>query len=447
MMKVSPLFTDLYELTMFYAYLESGKREWASFELFVRELPKNRNYLVFSGLREVVELIENFSFSKEDIDYLYSLKLFPDWFLDFLKEFKFSGNVYSMREGEIFFQNEPVLRIEAPIYEAQLLETAVMNQIHVSSLISTKAARIFSVSGGKALADFSLRRTHGSDAGLKVARNSYLAGFSATSNVLAGKIYGIPVVGTVAHSFIMSFESEEEAFRAFLKAFPEKGVLLIDTYDTIEGAKKAVKVSKEMGVNLKGVRLDSGNVVELAKEVRKILDEAGFKEAKIVVSGGLDEYAIAEILREGAPVDAFGVGTKFGTSADSPYIDFVYKLVEYDGKPVMKLSPGKRMYPGRKQVFRKEREDVVAVFGEKLEGEPLLEKVIENGKTVRELPSLKESREFFLSRFSELPEEIKDIYRKAEYPVRPSEKLRELYKSLERKLMEEEVEESQGSDD
>lgn len=446
-MRSSPLFTDLYELTMLYAYLENGKKEWASFELFVRELPKNRNYLVFSGLNDVVELIENLRFSKDDIDYLYSLNLFPDWFLDFLKEFQFTGNVYSMREGEVFFQNEPVLRVEAPIYEAQLLETAVMNQIHISSLIATKAARIFSVSRGRGLSDFSLRRTHGFDAGMKVARNSYLAGFNSTSNVLAGKVYGIPVVGTVAHSFIMSFESEEEAFRAFLKAFPQKAVLLIDTYDTVEGAKKAVKVSKEMGVKLRGVRLDSGNVVELSKEVRRILDGAGFTETKIIVSGGLDEYRIDEILKEGAPVDAFGVGTKFGTSADSPYIDFVYKLVEYDGKPVMKLSPGKRMYPGRKQVFRGKGEDTVSLFDEKLGGEPLLEKVIENGKLVKKLPKLNESREFFLRRFSELPNEIKDIHRKVEYPVHVSEKLKKLYESLERELEEEEIEGAENNND
>ncbi len=427
-MRTSPLFTDLYELTMMNAYLKAGKTEWASFELFVRELPKNRNYLVFAGLNDVVELLQDYRFKSEDIDYLYSLKLFPDDFLDFLKEFRFTGNLYTMREGEIFFQNEPVLRVEAPIYEAQLFETAIMNQVHISSLIATKAARVFSVAEGKKLADFSLRRTHGFDAGMKVARSSYLAGFDATSNVLAGKVYGIPVVGTVAHSFIMAFESEEEAFRAYLEAFPNNGILLVDTYDTIEGIKRAIRVAKEMGVPLKGIRLDSGDVVELSKIARKLLDEAEFKETKIIVSGGLDEYRIKEILERGAPVDAFGVGTKLGTSADSPYIDFVYKLVEFNGKPVMKTSSGKKMYPGKKQVFRNEDCDVVGVFGEELPGEPLLEKVMENGKTIKELPTLKEAREYFLDRFSKLPDEIKRIDRKIEYPVKISEKLKELYR-------------------
>lgn len=429
-MRTSPLFTDLYELTMMNAYLKAGKRETASFELFVRKLPKNRNYLVFSGLKEVVELLQDFKFSSEDIDYLHSLNLFPDDFLDFLKEFRFTGNLYAMREGEVFFHNEPVLRVEAPIYEAQLFETAIMNQVHISSLIASKAARVFSVSRGKKLADFSLRRTHGFDAGLKVARNTYLAGFDSTSNVLAGKLYGIPVVGTVAHSFIMAFESEEEAFRAYLKAFPNHGVLLVDTYDTVEGVKKAVRVAKETEVPLKAVRLDSGNVLELSKIARKILDEAGFTDTKIIVSGGLDEYRIDEILKAGAPVDAFGVGTKVGTSADSPYIDFVYKLVEINGKPVMKTSTGKRMYPGRKQVFRNEGYDTVGVFGEELSGEPLLEKVMENGELLKELPSLKESREYFLSRFSKLPNEIKNIYESVEYPVRISSNLENLYRKV-----------------
>ncbi len=428
MMKTSPLFTDLYELTMMNGYLKAGKTEWAAFELFVRKLPKNRNYLVFAGLNDVVELLQDYRFSESDIDYLYSLKLFSDDFLDFLKNFRFTGKLYAMREGEIFFQNEPVLRVEAPIYEAQLFETAIMNQVHISSLIATKAARVFSVAKGKKLADFSLRRTHGFDAGMKVARSSYLAGFDATSNVLAGKVYGIPVVGTVAHSFIMAFESEEEAFRAYLNAFPNHGILLVDTYDTVEGVKKAIKIAKEVGIPLKGVRLDSGNVVELSKIARKLLDEAGFKETKIIVSGGLDEYSIKEILEKGAPVDAFGVGTKLGTSADSPYIDFVYKLVEFNGKPVMKTSSGKKMYPGRKQVFRNEDHDVVGVFGEELPGEPLLEKVMENGLLIKEFPSLKESREYFLERFSKLPEELKRIDRKVEYPVRISEKLKELYR-------------------
>ncbi|ADY73063.1 nicotinate phosphoribosyltransferase [Desulfurobacterium thermolithotrophum DSM 11699] len=437
-MKLSPLFTDLYQLTMMCAYLDNNKREWAAFELFVRELPEKRNYLVYAGLQEIVDLIESLRFSKEDIDYLYSLKLFPDWFLDFLKEYRFSGLLYSMKEGTLFFQHEPVLRVEAPIYEAQLLETAIMNQIHASSLIATKAARVFSVSKGKLLADFSLRRTHGIDAGLKVARNSYIAGFNSTSNVLAGKIYKIPVVGTVAHSFITCFDSEEEAFRAYAKTFPHNTVLLVDTYDTIEGVKKAIKVAKELeskGYKLKGIRLDSGDIVELSRISRRLLDEAGLNHVKIIVSGGLDEYKIDEILKEGAIVDGFGVGTRVGTSADVPYIDFVYKLVEFDKKPVMKTSKGKKMYPGRKQVFRQKNGDVVGSFDEKLPGEPLLEKIIENGNLVKELPSLNEIRDYFIYQFNKFPERIKNIHRKEEYPVTISQKLENLYETLMKKLL------------
>ena len=435
-MALSPLLTDLYQLTMLYAYFKSGKTQTVSFELFVRELPKNRNYLVFAGLRDVVNFIENLSFSKEDIDYLYSLNLFPDDFLDFLKDFRFTGNLWALKEGEIFFQCEPVLRVEAPIYEAQLLETALMNQVHVASLLASKGARIYSVSKGKALADFSLRRTHGSDAGMKAAYSSYLVGFVGTSNVLAGKELKIPVIGTVAHSFIMAFENEKEAFKAYLKAFPDRGILLIDTYDTLMGLKNAIEASRETGIPLKGVRLDSGDVVELSKKVREILNEEGFKDCKIIVSGGLDEYEIDKILKEGAPVDAFGVGTKFGTSSDSPYIDFVYKLVEFDGRPVMKTSSGKEMFPGRKQVYRQSEKDLITLWDEKGEGEPLLEKVIEGGNLIKRLPTLKESREYFLDRFNSIPQELKNIYVEKEYPVYFSKELLKLKRELEKEIKE-----------
>ncbi|WP_456457055.1 nicotinate phosphoribosyltransferase [Thermovibrio sp.] len=435
-MTLSPLFTDLYQLTMLYAYFKSGKTQTTSFELFIRELPEKRNYLVFAGLKDAVNFIENLSFSKEDIDYLYSLNLFPDDFLDFLKSFRFTGNLWALKEGEIFFQYEPVLRVEAPIYEAQLLETALMNQIHIATLLASKGARIYSVSKGKSLADFSLRRTHGSDAGMKAAYSSYLTGFSGTSNVLAGKELKLPVIGTVAHSFVMAFEDEKEAFKAYLKAFPQRGVLLIDTYDTLRGLKNAIEASRETGIPLKGVRLDSGDVVELSKKVREILDKEGFKECRIIVSGGLDEYEIDRILKAGAPVDAFGVGTKFGTSSDSPYIDFVYKLVEFNGRPVMKTSSGKAMFPGRKQVYRQGGKDLITLWNEKAEGEPLLEKVMEKGKLLKELPSLSESREYFLARFNSLPEELKDIYSKREYPVYFSKELLNLKGKLEEEIGE-----------
>ena len=440
-MRISPLLTDLYELTMMCSYIDNGKTEIASFELFTRSLPENRNYLVYAGLEDVVNYVMNLRFESDEIDYLYSLKIFPDWFLDFLKSFEFKGNLYSMDEGTIFFQDEPVLRVEAPIYMSQLLETAVMNQVHISSLIATKAARVYSVSRGKVLSDFSLRRTHGIDAGLKVARSCFIAGYSSTSNVLAGKIYGIPVVGTVAHSYIMSFEEEEDAFRAYARTFPDRTVLLVDTYDTVTGIERAIKVAKELeakGYRLRGIRLDSGNVIELSKRARKLLDESGLGYVKIVVSGGLDEFKIDEIVSSGAPVDIFGVGTKVGTSADSPFIDFIYKLVEVDGKPVMKTSTGKKMYPGRKQVFRLEGRDIVGCHDEDIDGRKLLKPVILKGNQVSSLPPLEEIREKFLDEFKRLSDEVKNIYTEVSYRVDISEKLKNLYKVVMREIEEHE---------
>jgi len=436
---VSPLFTDLYELTMFCAYLDNEKKERAAFELFTRKLPPNRNYLIFAGLEPLLKEIENLRFSKEEIDYLYSLKLFPDWFLDYLREFRPSVTVYAMAEGTPFFEHEPVLRIEGPIYEVQLLETLVMNQIHISSLIASKAARVYTVAKGKKLVDFSLRRTHGKDGGLKVARSCFLAGLNGTSNVLAGKLYGIPVVGTVAHSFIMAFEKEEDAFRAYAKTFPNNTVLLVDTYDTVEGIKKAIKVGKELeqkGFKLKGIRLDSGNVIKLSFLARKLLNEENMNYVQIIVSGGLDEYKIDEILSAGAPVDGFGVGTKVGTSADAPYIDFVYKLVEFNQKPVMKTSIGKKMYPGKKQVFRCSNFDILAYFSETYEGTPLLDKYMENGKVVKRFPTLSEIREYTISQIEKLPKELLSIREKHQYPVKISEKLENLYEKVKKELEE-----------
>ncbi len=432
-MRISPLLTDLYELTMMCSYLDNKKTQFASFELFTRKLPRKRNYLVYTGLEDVVKFIENLKFSSSDIDYLYSLKLFPDWFLDFLRDFEFKGNLYSMDEGTVFFQQEPVLRVEAPIYEAQFLETAIMNMVHANSLVSSKAARVYSVSGGRVLSDFSLRRTDGQTAGLRAARSCFITGFNSTSNVLAGKLYGIPVVGTVAHSFIMSFENEENAFRAYAKTFPDKTVLLVDTYDTIEGIRKAIDVAKELeskGHKLVGVRLDSGNLVELSRIARRMLDENDLGYVKIVVSSGLDEYEIEKLLSQSAPVDIFGVGTKVGTSSDSPYIDFVYKLVEFDGKPVMKTSSGKRMYPGRKQVFRQNGQDILTLSDESLDGKPLLSPVITNGKLIKKLPDLKMIRHNFLENLEGLDKQLKDIYHKHIYPVKASPKLKRIYRNV-----------------
>src|SRR3989338_8947310 len=310
------------------SYLHSKKFDSATFSLFVRSYPPNRGYFVSAGLENVLDFLQGFAFDQEAIDYLTSTRMFAADFLDSLKRLRFTGEVWAIPEGHLFFKDEPILEITAPIIEAQIVETFVLNQINLQVLIATKAARCVHVAGGRALVDFSLRRTHGIDAGMKVARSSYLAGFSGTSNVSAGKRYGIPIVGTMAHSFVTVFEREIDAFRSFVASFPDNSILLIDTYDTLAGARKAVEVAREMaarGQRLRGVRIDSGELASLAKEVRRIFDEAGFRDVKIIGSGGLDEYDLAALAEAGAPYDSYGVGTRMGVSADTPLFDMAYK--------------------------------------------------------------------------------------------------------------------------
>ena len=415
------LCTDLYELTMAQSYLYEGKTGTAVFSLFVRKLPKNRNFLVSAGLETLIKRLESFRFSEEELKYLRSLGIFKEDFLDYLRDFEFRGNLYAIPEGRIYFQSEPVVQVEASLPEAQILETLVINTIQFESLIASKAVRSYLVAKGRKLIDFGFRRAHGLEAGILAARASYIAGFDGTSNVEAGRLFGIPVVGTMAHSYVMIFESEEEAFRAFARLYPDRTIFLIDTYDTTLAAKKVVELAKE-GVPVVGVRIDSGDVVELSKEVRKTLDQAGLKEVRIVVSGGADEYEIKRWLEEGAPIDAFGVGTKFITSADAPYLDIAYKLVEYEGKPKYKLSPGKKTFPYKRQVYRhyengKFSYDEVVRYEKEKEGEKLVEKIVENGRLVKALPSLKEIREVLMEELQRLPEELKDIEKPAEYRV------------------------------
>ena len=317
----------------------------------------------------------------------------------------------------MFFKDEPVMEVTAPIVEAQIVETFIINQINFQSLIATKAARCVHAAGGRSVVDFSLRRTHGIDAGMKVARASYLAGFAGTSNVRAGQHYGIPIVGTMAHSFVSSFEREIDAFRAFVASFPNNSTLLIDTYDTVAGARKAVQVAKEMaarGQRLQGVRIDSGDLAKLAVEVRKIFDEAGLKDVKIIGSGGLDEYDLAEFSDAKIPYDSYGVGTKMGVSADAPWSDMAYKLVEYDNRPVLKLSTGKVSLPGKKAGvpgIRQARPTAEryhrAARRKRCRGRTLVKEVMTEGKITAPLPSLEEIRSVFLSEFAKLPEPIK----------------------------------------
>ena len=427
------LLTDLYELTMAASYFKNGMTNPATFSLFIRKYPSNRAYFVAAGLEDFLDYVADFRFSEDDLAYLDNTGMFSHDFLHYLNNVRFTGTVRALAEGEIFFKDEPILEVTAPIIEAQLLETFAINTINLQSMIATKAARCVHAAKGRGLVDFSLRRTQGIDAGLKVARSSYIAGFVATSNVLAGKLYGIPISGTMAHSYISSFGDEIEAFRAFARSFPKKTILLIDTYDTLAGARKAAVVGNEMvkrGHKLLGVRLDSGDMTRLSQEVRKILDEAGLDDTEIFASSSFDEYKIARTIKEGARIDAFGVGTRMGVSADAPYFDIAYKLVQYGKRPIMKFSPGKINLARDKQVFRKTDpqgrflEDIIGIRDETVEdARPLLEPVIQDGKLLRRHPSLEEIRERLRKGFADLDEQHKNLENPPVYPVKVSARL------------------------
>ena len=438
------LLTDLYQLTMAQGYFQSQRMALATFSLFVRSYPPNRSYFVSAGLQDVLEFLEQFQIDSAGIDYLRSRRMFTDDFLDFLKGLKFTGDVWAIPEGRLFFKDEPVMEVTAPIVESQIVETFIINQINFQSLIATKAARCVHAAGARSVVDFSLRRTHGIDAGMKVARSSYLAGAAGTSNVRAGQHYGIPIVGTIAHSFVSSFEHEIDAFRAFVSSFPNNSTLLIDTYDTLAGARKAVQVAKEMaarGQRLQGVRIDSGDLAKLAVDVRKIFDDAGLTDVKIIGSGGLDEYDLAEFSEAKIPYDSYGVGTKMGVSADAPWSDVAYKLVEYDSRPVLKLSTGKVSSPGRKQIFRvcdeqsQLHKDIIALRSENVAGsEPLLKQVMSAGKITVPPPSLEEIRSVFMSEFARLPEAIKAIQNPSRYLVEHSARLQAYCADVEQRV-------------
>ena len=389
------LFTDLYELTMLQAYFEEAMAAPAVFSLFVRRLPKQRNYLLAAGLDPLLGYLETLSFTDEDIRYLASLERFSTRFLERLRNLRFTGDVWAVPEGTPVFANEPILEIEAPLPEAQLVETLVMNQVHVHTLLASKAARVVAAADGRDVLDFGARRTHGLDAAMKAARAFHIAGVTATSNVLAGKRYGIPVAGTMAHSYIQAHGDEGEAFARFAALYPET-VLLVDTYDTMAGVRKVVELARKLGddFRIRAVRLDSGDLTALAKETRRVLDEAGLPQVRIIASGGLDEYRIAAMLEQGAPVDGFGVGSSMGVSDDAPVLDVAYKLCEYGGEGRVKLSVGKPVLPGRKQVYRQadgngDARDVIARRDETLPGRPLLQQVMSGG---RRLPAPHRSR-------------------------------------------------------
>lgn len=382
------LLTDLYELTMLEAYWREGMQDEAVFSLYFRELPADRNYAVACGLASALDVLEELRFSEADLAALAEVGPFSEGFLDWLRDFRFTGDVHALPEGTPVFGEEPLLEVVAPLPQAQLAESLVMNQMHLQTVLASKAARVVAAAGGRRVVDFGMRRMHGVDAAIQGARAFYVAGVHATSNVLAGIVHDIPVTGTMAHSYVQAHESEDAAFRAFSDVFPET-VLLVDTYDTLEGVRKVVSLARERGeaFRVRGIRLDSGDLGGLAREARRILDEAGLEDVEIVASGGLDEHEVARLVRSGAPIAAFGVGTRMGVSSDAPSLDLAYKLTDYAGAGRLKTSPGKRILPGRKQVFRVEEggvavRDVIARHGEEHPGRPLLVPAMQGGKRI-----------------------------------------------------------------
>lgn len=382
----SALFTDLYELTMAQAFDAERLDQLAVFELAYRTLPEQRNFLLAVGLDDVLTALERFAFSGEDLAYLASLGLFSGTFLDRLARTRFTGDVYAVPEGTVVFPNEPIVQIVAPLIEGQIIETLLLNQVHFQSIVATKAARIVAAAAGRTVVDFGSRRAHGGDAALKVARVSYLAGAAGTSLVLAGRVYGIPIFGTMAHSYIQAHANEAEAFFEFARLYPET-TLLVDTYDTLAGVSHVIELSRRLGdqFRVRAIRLDSGDLGALACQARQMLDAAGLARVQIFASSELDEHQIASLVSGGAPIDGFGVGTRLAVADDAPHVDMAYKLVEYAGRGRTKMSSRKVLYPGRKQVFRQlhgERlaGDMLGRFDEKLPGEPLLVPVMRGGK-------------------------------------------------------------------
>jgi nicotinate phosphoribosyltransferase len=426
------LLTDLYQLTMLQVYWKAGLQDEAVFSLFARRLPAPRNFLLACGLDDALHFLEHFHFSALDLDELRLLGLFSDDFLVWLGKLHFTGDVYAVPEGTPVFGEEPILEIVAPLPEAQIAETFLLNQVHFQTVLASKAVRVVLAAGGRSVVDFGLRRMHGTDAGMKAVRAFYIAGVDATSNVLGGRRYGMPVSGTMAHSFVQAHDDELEAFRSFARQYPD-GVLLVDTYDTLQGTARVIALARELGpaFAIRAVRLDSGDLAGLAFDVRRMLDAAGLERVEIFASAGLDEYEIASLVRRGAPITGFGVGTNMGVAADAPALDAAYKLTMYAGKGRLKLSPGKRLLPGRKQIFRREHneeavEDVIGCPDEALPGRPLLAMVMRRG---RRLPAgrvtLGAARERARQELLRLPARIRALApTDRPYPVRVSQALR-----------------------
>jgi len=431
----SPLLTDLYELNMVQAYLDRAEDKEAVFEFFVRRLPARRGFLLAAGLDDALDYLENLKFSAQEIDWLKSTGRFRQNLLDYLGGFRFSGDVHAIAEGTVCFANEPLLRITAALPQAQLVETRLINILNFQTLIASKAARMVLAAPGKVLADFGLRTAHGAEAGLYSARASYIAGFAGAANVEAGERYGIPIVGTMAHSFVQVHDDEMTAFENFARARPDGVILLIDTYDTEAGARKVVELAPRLqadGIAIRGVRIDSGDLAAMARKVRRILDDGGLRDVIILVSGGVDEDVLLGMMKSGAPIDGFGVGVNLATSQDAPAFDCAYKLQEYAGRPKRKLSEGKVTWPGRKQVWRsydtdgRMRGDILSLASDTQAGEALLVPVMRAGKRLAPSPTLAQIRERAAADLARLPEALRRLQPGAEYPVTISDALRAL---------------------
>jgi nicotinate phosphoribosyltransferase len=437
----SPLTTDLYELNMIQAYLDHGEAGQAVFEFFVRRLPPRRGFLLAGGLEDALDFLETLHFSDAEIDWLKSTGRFRQNLLDYLAGFRFTGDVHAIPEGSVCFANEPLIRITAPLPVAQLVETRLINILHYQTMIASKAARMVLAAPGKLLSDFGLRTAHGAEAGLFSARASYIAGFAGAANVLAGERYGIPIVGTMAHSFVQVHDNELTAFENFARARPDGVILLIDTYETEAGARKVVELAPKLkadGIAIRGVRIDSGDLTAMARKVRVILDTGGLKDVIILVSGGINEDVLQEMMRVKAPIDGFGIGVNLDASIDAPSLDCAYKLQEYEGRPKRKLSEGKATWPGRKQIWRSYDKngrmsgDILSLETDRQSGEPLIVPVMRAGKRIAPAPTLTAIRERVENDLARLPDTLKQLAQDSHYPVQIAEALVALSRETDR---------------
>ena len=438
----SPLLTDLYELNMIQAYLDRGENGEAVFEFFVRRLPARRSFLLAAGLADAIDYLTTLHFSDAEIDWLKSTGRFNQSLFDYLAGFRFTGDVHAIPEGSVCFPSEPLIRITAPLPQAQLVETRLINILHYQTLVASKAARMVLAAPGKILSDFGLRTAHGAEAGLFSARASYIAGFAGAANVLAGERYGIPIVGTMAHSYVQVHDDEAQAFENFARARPEGVILLIDTYDTEQGARKVVELAPRLkadGITIRGVRIDSGDLITNAHKVRRILDEGGLREVIILVSGGINEDILQGIMKARTPIDGFGIGVNLAASLDVPALDCAYKLQSYVGRPKRKLSEGKATWPGAKQVWRtydadgRMRGDILSLETDRQPGEPLIVPVMRAGKLIASLPALAQIREHAARDLKRLAGPLARLESGFEYTVQVADALRALAEQISAK--------------